>query len=123
MELQTPEDVKLRSLHMNEAYKSTVLGGLSPETIMECAFRAIRFWSYQAIQESDYQDHMYTTLKDKYSSLNMSAERMSSEAKAHIEALEKKLSGQYHQANVCTALTMLKPQLPRTKCTGKRTMN
>jgi E3 ubiquitin-protein ligase CCNP1IP1 len=98
VELQTPEDVKLKSLHINEGYKTTILSGLSPDTIMECASRAINFWSYQAIQESYYRDHLYTTLKDKYSSLNMSAERMSNEAKAHIEALEKKLAGQYHQA-------------------------
>ena len=85
----------MTTLHPTEGYKSRVLSGLSPNVIMECAGRAINFWSYQATQESYYQDHLYTILKDKYSSLNMSAEKISSEANSQVEALQKKLSGQY----------------------------
>lgn len=38
-------------LNPKEDYKTSVLSGLSPETIMECAGRALSFWSYQVTQD------------------------------------------------------------------------
>jgi E3 ubiquitin-protein ligase CCNP1IP1 len=38
-------------LNPTEDYKTSVLSGLDPNTIMECAGRALLFWSYQTNQE------------------------------------------------------------------------
>lgn len=34
-----------------EDYKTSVLSGLDPATIVECASRALSFWTYQTTQE------------------------------------------------------------------------
>lgn len=39
------------NLNPSEDYKTSVLSGLSPEAIMECAGRALSFWSYQMTQD------------------------------------------------------------------------
>lgn len=39
------------NLNPSEDYKTSVLSGLSPESIMECAGRALSFWSYQMTQD------------------------------------------------------------------------
>lgn len=39
------------NLNASEDYKTSVLSGLSPEVIMECAGRALSFWSYQMTQD------------------------------------------------------------------------
>ena len=49
--LSQPDDAVSTSLHPTEDYKTSVLSGLSPSTIMECAGRGLAFWSYQSTQE------------------------------------------------------------------------
>lgn len=39
------------NLNPSEDYKTSVLSGLNPEAIMECAGRALSFWSYQMTQD------------------------------------------------------------------------
>lgn len=41
----------LTQLSPEEDYKTSVLSGLAPEIIMECAGRALSFWSYQLTQD------------------------------------------------------------------------
>lgn len=41
----------ITNLNPSEDYKTSVLSGLSPEAIMECAGRALSFWSYQMTQD------------------------------------------------------------------------
>ena len=38
-------------LNPTEDYKTSVLSGLSPSVIMECAGRGVAFWVYQTTQE------------------------------------------------------------------------
>lgn len=45
--LPRPDDATLAKLNPSEDYKTSVLSGLSPESIMECAGRGLSFWSYQ----------------------------------------------------------------------------
>lgn len=49
--LSRPDDVTLANLNPSEDYKTSVLSGLSPEAIMECAGRGLSFWSYQMAQD------------------------------------------------------------------------
>ena len=49
--LANPDDVVATQLDPTEDYKTSVLSGLSPTVIMECAGRGLAFWSYQSTQE------------------------------------------------------------------------
>jgi E3 ubiquitin-protein ligase CCNP1IP1 len=51
MHLTNPDDVVVTNLNPTEDYKTSVLSGLSPNVIMECAGRALGFWAYQTTQE------------------------------------------------------------------------
>jgi E3 ubiquitin-protein ligase CCNP1IP1 len=51
MHLSNPDDVVVTNLNPTEDYKTSVLSGLNPNVIMECAGRALSFWAYQATQE------------------------------------------------------------------------
>jgi E3 ubiquitin-protein ligase CCNP1IP1 len=51
MHLTNPDDVVVTNLNPTEDYKTSVLSGLNPHTIMECAGRALSFWAYQTAQE------------------------------------------------------------------------
>lgn len=46
-----PDDVVVTNLNPTEDYKTSVLSGLNPNVIMECAGRALSFWAYQTTQE------------------------------------------------------------------------
>ena len=46
-----PDDAIIAILNPTEDYKTSVLSGLSPNVIMECAGRALSFWAYQTTQE------------------------------------------------------------------------
>lgn len=49
--LPNPDDAVLTKLNPTEDYKTSVLSGLAPSIIMECAGRGLAFWSYQSMQE------------------------------------------------------------------------
>jgi E3 ubiquitin-protein ligase CCNP1IP1 len=49
--LLNPDDAVSTVLNPTEDYKTSVLSGLDPNTIMECAGRALGFWAYQSTQE------------------------------------------------------------------------
>jgi len=51
IQLINPDDVVATNLNPTEDYKTSVLSGLSPNIIMECAGRALSFWAYQTTQE------------------------------------------------------------------------
>ena len=50
-ELPNQDDAAITCLNPSEDYKTSVLSGLSPALIMECAGRALAFYSYQTTQE------------------------------------------------------------------------
>lgn len=49
--LPRPDDAISAILNPSEDYKTSVLSGLCPEAIMECAGRGLSFWSYQMVQD------------------------------------------------------------------------
>lgn len=49
--LPNPDDAVSTILNPTEDYKSSVLSGLDPSTIVDCAGRALSFWVYQTTQE------------------------------------------------------------------------
>ncbi|KAM0499778.1 hypothetical protein ACHAP8_005386 [Fusarium lateritium] len=74
-QLTKPDDAVITNLNPSEDYKTSVLSGLSPNVIMECAGRALSFWAYQTTQNICYQQHLYRTLTEKYSSLGIRLEK------------------------------------------------
>lgn len=50
-QLINPDDAVVTQLQPTEDYKTSVLSGLSPTIIMECAGRGLSFYSYQVSQE------------------------------------------------------------------------
>ncbi|CAG9796807.1 unnamed protein product [Diatraea saccharalis] len=57
-ELRDKFDVIQADLKPSETFKSIVLAGLKPDTVMDVAMRAMSFWSYQVEQETLYQESM-----------------------------------------------------------------
>lgn len=49
--LNNPDDAVCASLNPTEDYKTSILSGLNPTIIMECAGRGLAFWAYQMVQE------------------------------------------------------------------------
>ena len=49
--LSNPDDAVSTCLNPTDDYKTSVLSGLTPSIIMECAGRALAFWCYQSTQE------------------------------------------------------------------------
>ncbi|CAG1981067.1 unnamed protein product [Fusarium graminearum] len=92
-QLTKPDDAVITNLNPSEDYKTSVLSGLSPNVIMECAGRALSFWAYQTTQNICYQQHLYRTLTEKYSSLGIRLEKTVSDANTEIGGLHHKMSG------------------------------
>jgi len=49
--LLNKDDAAETQLNPSEDYKTSILSGLSPTVIMECAGRGLAFYSYQVTQE------------------------------------------------------------------------
>jgi E3 ubiquitin-protein ligase CCNP1IP1 len=115
--LSNPDDAVLANLNPTEDYKTSVLSGLSPTVIMECAGRALSFWAYQATQEvyvplappssatelitmqSVYQEMVVKSLDDRYATLNQQMDKIIREANAEISGLRAKMQSiceEYH---------------------------
>ncbi|KAM0418590.1 hypothetical protein ACHAPT_012489 [Fusarium lateritium] len=86
------DDAVVANLNPGEEYKMTILSGLSPQVIMECASRALSFWVYQNTQSTYYQQHSYKVMADKLSALGIQYDKIMSDANTEIQGLEHKLS-------------------------------
>lgn len=62
MPLNNQEDAVVTNLNPSEDYKTSILSGLAPTIIMECAGRALSFWAYQMGQEMYEQTYMIAPL-------------------------------------------------------------
>ncbi|KAI1205886.1 uncharacterized protein F4807DRAFT_464348 [Annulohypoxylon truncatum] len=91
--LTSPDDAVISNLNPSEDYKTSVLSGLSPNIIIECASRALSFWAYQATQEVVYQEHLSKALTEKYSNLSVHLDKVINEANLEITSLQNKLTG------------------------------
>ncbi|KAL4923934.1 uncharacterized protein BDV17DRAFT_301381 [Aspergillus undulatus] len=92
MALLNPDDAVSTVLQPTEDYKTSVLSGLDPNTIMECTGRALKFWAYQMTQETVYQEVLGKTLKDKYANLNTQMDKVIHNANKDISTLQKRLN-------------------------------
>lgn len=107
--LPNPDDAVETRLDPSEDYKTSVLSGLSPTVIMECAGRGLAFYSYQTTQEmfalegfrlkedanvtSMYQEFLAKSLTEKYSGLNSQMDKVVHDANTEIGNLRDKLQG------------------------------
>ncbi|RMJ14662.1 hypothetical protein CDV36_005660 [Fusarium kuroshium] len=92
-QLNSPEDAVIINFNPSDEYKTTLMSGLRPSIIMDCAGRALSFWAYQTAQDIYYQQHRYRTLADKFSALNIQFEKTVSDANSEIDGLQQKLTG------------------------------
>ncbi|OKL57511.1 hypothetical protein UA08_07247 [Talaromyces atroroseus] len=90
--LPNPDDVVSTTLNPTEDYKTSVLSGLDPTTIIECAGRALSFWAYQTTQEICYQEYLSKGLTEKYSTLNTEKEKVINSANTEILGLQGKIA-------------------------------
>lgn len=58
IDLPNQDDVWCTHLNPTDDYKATLMSGLHPTTIMECAGRGIAFWAYQCTQEMYAKDNI-----------------------------------------------------------------
>ncbi|KAI9732096.1 MAG: hypothetical protein M1834_004192 [Cirrosporium novae-zelandiae] len=105
--LPNPDDAVLADLNPSDDYKTSVLSGLSPQTIMDCVGRGLGFWTYQATQEMHYtlgrfdmiQESQGKTFVDKYGTLSNQVDRIINNANTQIESLQNKLDSMTLEAN------------------------
>ncbi|PYH96628.1 cyclin [Aspergillus ellipticus CBS 707.79] len=90
--LVNPDDAVATVLNPTEDYKTSVLSGLDPNTIMECAGRALLFWTYQTTQEIFYQEFVAKTLTEKYGNLNTQMDKVIHNANSEISTLQSRIS-------------------------------
>ncbi|KAI0306920.1 hypothetical protein B0F90DRAFT_1622392 [Multifurca ochricompacta] len=74
--LTEPDDVVVSSLHPSNDYKTSVLSGLNPATILEISSRAISFWQYQIHQENSFQHAVVRNVNDKNAQLQKQLENL-----------------------------------------------
>ncbi|KAJ5330433.1 hypothetical protein N7476_000216 [Penicillium atrosanguineum] len=90
--LSNPDDTVSTNLNPTDDYKTSVLSGLDPNTIMECTGRALGFWAYQSTQEIFYQDFLGKSLTEKYSNLNTQMDKVIHNANSEMSVLQNKIS-------------------------------
>ncbi|MCJ1399705.1 hypothetical protein MMC11_002907 [Xylographa trunciseda] len=90
--LTNPDDAVSTLLSPTEDYKTSVLSGMSPTTIMECAGRGLAFWSYQSTQEIIYQEYLAKSLTDKFGNVNAQMDKIIHDANAEIDSLTQKIT-------------------------------
>ncbi|KAI1382448.1 hypothetical protein F4677DRAFT_452145 [Hypoxylon crocopeplum] len=90
--LTNPDDAVISNLNPSEDYKTSVLSGLSPNIIIECASRALSFWAYQATQEVVYQEYLGKTLTEKYSNLSVHLDKVINDANLEVGGLQGRLT-------------------------------
>ncbi|KAK7926974.1 hypothetical protein PG985_003972 [Apiospora marii] len=98
--LPNPDDAVIANLNPSEDYKTSVLSGLSPTVIMECAGRALSFWAYQTTQEVSYQAYLGKALADKYSGLTVHLDQVINDANAQITSLHTSLKSKICRDNL-----------------------
>ncbi|OCK86387.1 hypothetical protein K432DRAFT_284568 [Lepidopterella palustris CBS 459.81] len=93
--LNNPDDAVVTQLNPSEDYKTSILSGLSPNIIMECASRGLAFYSYQTSQEIVYQEYLAKTWTEKYQNLSNQMDKLILDANSEIKALQDKLEAMH----------------------------
>jgi E3 ubiquitin-protein ligase CCNP1IP1 len=115
--LNNRDDCALTTMNPSEDYKTSILSGFGPSVIMECAARALAFYSYQATQEmygapecSDlmanlyrtYQTFLHSSLSSKYNQKSNQLETYAVQATSEIQRLQELLEGSNHMSRIST---------------------
>lgn len=90
-ELRDKFDVIQADLNPSETFKSIVLAGMKPDTIMDIAMRAMSFWSYQVEQETLYQENVAKHHAEKLQSLEELNRLNLQKLKAELETCKRKI--------------------------------
>ncbi|KAE9963899.1 hypothetical protein BLS_008830 [Venturia inaequalis] len=90
--LMNQDDAVITQLDPSEDYKTSVLSGLTPTIIMECAGRGLSFYSYQVNQEITYQTHLAKNLRNKHNNINQQLDTIIAQANLQIKKLQDGLS-------------------------------
>ncbi|KAM7186900.1 hypothetical protein V8F33_011572 [Rhypophila sp. PSN 637] len=101
-----------------EEWKSMVLCGLRPTVIMECAGRALGFWSYQLANQFHLQATIAKNSQRNYELLEAEINNIYSEANTQINTLTSKIQGWCLQSpsDICVVLTIdSQPWKPRSR--------
>ncbi|XP_053614306.1 E3 ubiquitin-protein ligase CCNB1IP1-like [Plodia interpunctella] len=99
-ELRDKFDVIQADLKPSETFKSIVLAGLKPDTIMDVAMRAMSFWSYQIEQETMYQESMAKHSREKLVCLEEINNLNLQKIKAELETCKRKIVSLQEEYNV-----------------------
>lgn len=109
-ELRDKFDVIQADLHPSDTFKSIVLAGMKPDTIMDVAMRAMSFWSYQVEQETMYQENLAKHSREKLQCLeeihNLNLQKLKAEletCKRKIVSLQSEYNKKRKQADELTA--------------------
>ncbi|TFY72092.1 hypothetical protein EVG20_g897 [Dentipellis fragilis] len=98
--LTEPDDVVVCSLHPSNDYKTSVLSGLNPSTILEICSRAISFWQYQIYQEHSFQQAVIRNMNDKNAQLQKQLDNVIREANGEISLLSNKITELHHDLDI-----------------------
>ncbi|KAH7105728.1 hypothetical protein BKA62DRAFT_690708 [Auriculariales sp. MPI-PUGE-AT-0066] len=91
--LPEPDDCMSTSLHPTNDYKTSVLSGLGPSTIVDIAGRAMAFWSYQMHQEHAYQQAALKHATEKMAYIQKQLDNVIREANTELSLLNSKVVG------------------------------
>ncbi|KXT16529.1 hypothetical protein AC579_1323 [Pseudocercospora musae] len=103
-DLNNADDAVITSLNPTEDYKTSILSGLSPTIIMECAGRGLGFWAYQMAQEITYQQYLATSLADRWNQLNTQMQNVADKEKEENKRLRQRLDGLRQRSTDLTSL-------------------
>ncbi|KAF2428815.1 hypothetical protein EJ08DRAFT_591675 [Tothia fuscella] len=92
-QLVNQDDAIITQLDPSEDYKTSVLSGMHPSIIMECAGRGLAFYTYQVSNEITYQTYLAASLTDKYSQVNNQLDTIITQANGQIKKLQDALKG------------------------------
>ncbi|XP_068626997.1 E3 ubiquitin-protein ligase CCNB1IP1-like [Battus philenor] len=98
-ELRDKFDVIQADLKPSETFKSIVLAGMRPDTIMDVAMRAMSFWSYQIEQETLYQENLAKHSRDKLQCLEEINKLNLQKLKAELETCKRKVTSLQEEYN------------------------
>lgn len=91
-ELRDKFDVIQADLKPGETFRSIVLAGMRPDTIMDIAMRAMSFWSYQVEQETLYQESVAKHAREKLQCMEEINMLNLQKLKAELENCKRKIS-------------------------------
>lgn len=98
-ELRDKFDVIQADLKPGDTFKSIVLAGMRPDTIMDIAMRAMSFWSYQVEQETLYQESLAKHAREKLQCMEEVNMLNLQKLKAELETCKRKITSMQAEFN------------------------